>query len=253
MTPRNLDNFSVVLVDTVQPGNIGSAARALGNMGLRRLKLVNPRQVLSSECLKMAGSAAEIVTGAQTYTSLQEAVARDNVVVGTTSSRDRLAKRRFHTPAEIAPVLLEYGPSHRIALAFGSEKRGLRDSELALCHFLVTIPADPEYPVLNLAQSVMILCYEIFSRVTPTEPDYPVELAPNQQREEMFDHLKQTLLRIGFLSESNPDHIINSIRRFLGRADLTSRDIQIIRGVLAQMEWFAREGHRLPPEKVRKP
>ncbi len=254
MTPRNLDHFSVVLVDTVQPGNIGSAARALGNMGFRRLKLVNPRQVLSSECLKMAGSAAEIVTGAEAYESLQAAVAGDSIVVGTTSSRDRQPKRRFYAPAEIAPVLLEYDPANQVALVFGSEKRGLRDSELALCHFLVTIPADPGYPVLNLAQSVMILCYEVFSRTPVTaEPKQPFELAPNQQREEMFEHLERTLLRIGFLSESNPGHIMDSIRRFLGKADLTARDIQILRGILAQIEWFAREGHRLPAEKVRKP
>ncbi len=253
MTERAIDNFSVVLVDTVQPGNIGSAARALSNMGLRRLKLVNPREVLSSECLKMAGSAAEIVTGAEIYSSLQEAIAHDNIVVGTTSSRDRQAKQRFYTPSEIAPILLDYAVSNRIALVFGSEKRGLRDSELALCHYLVTIPADRDYPVLNLAQAVMILCYEVFSRTATTELNEYLTLAPNDKREQMFDHLQQTLLRIGFLSESNPAHIMDSIRRFLGRADLTERDIQIIRGILTQLEWFTREGHTLPPEKVRKP
>jgi len=253
MTARAFDNFSVVLVDTVQPGNIGSAARALGNMGLRRLKLVNPREVLSSECLKMAASAAEIVTGAEIYPSLQEAVAQDNMVVGTTSSREREPKQRFYTPSEIAPILLQYAVSNRIALVFGSEKRGLRDSELALCHFLVTIPADRNYPVLNLAQSVLIVCYEIFSRAATSELNEHLSLAPNEEREQMFDHLRETLLQIGFLSQSNPEHILNSIRRLLARADLTARDIQIIRGILSQLEWYTREGYKLPPEKVRKP
>ncbi|RPJ60792.1 MAG: RNA methyltransferase [Acidobacteria bacterium] len=246
------NHISVVLVETVQPGNIGSAARAMSNMGLSRLKLVNPRGVLSSECLKMAGKAAEIVTGAAVFNSVEEALRDENVVIATTSSRERAARQRLYSPREIAPVVRQYATSQRVALVFGSEKRGLRDEHLALCQYLVTIPAYSGHPVLNLAQAVMVLAYEIYNcQEFDLNPE--AVLATQQSREEMFQQLERTLLRIGFLSSSNPGHIMNSIRRFLGKAELTPRDIQIVRGILSQMEWFALEGHKLDAEKVRKP
>jgi len=246
------DHISVVLVETVQPGNIGSTARAMSNMGLARLKLVNPRGVLSSECLKMAGKAVNIITGAAVFSSVEEALEDENLVIATTSSRARLAKQRLYSPREIGPLVLEYAASQRVALVFGSEKRGLTDDHLALCQYLVTIPAHPGHPVLNLAQAVMVLAYEIYS-CQERERSPRAELAGQQAREEMFDHLERTLLRIGFLSSSNPGHIMNSIRRFLGKAELTPRDIQILRGILSQMAWFATEGHKLEAEKIRKP
>ena len=250
--PNALDNVSVVLVETLQPGNIGSAARAMSNMGLSRLKLVNPRGVLSSDSLKMAGSAAELVTGAAVYSTLPEAVAQEAVVFGTTSSRDRLARRRIYPVREAAALVREYAASQPVALVFGSEKRGLSEEHLALCQYLVTIPAHAGYPVLNVAQAVMLFAYELFL-AEGAAITQPPALATQETREEMFRHMEETLLRIGFLSEENPGHIMRSIRRFLGRADLTARDIQILRGIFTQMEWYAEEGHKLPPEKVRKP
>jgi tRNA/rRNA methyltransferase len=252
LTTDIFSHISVVLVETVQPGNIGSTARAMSNMGLSRLKLVNPRGVLSSECLKMAGKAAEIVTEAAVFNSVHEALKEENIVIATTSSRDREARQRLYSPREVAPLVRGYAVSQRVALVFGSEKRGLTDDHLALCQYLVTIPANPAHPVLNLAQAVMVLAYEIYN-CQPIDLNPPTVLASHQSREEMFEHLEKTLLRIGFLSSSNPGHIMNSIRRFLGKAELTPRDIQIVRGILSQMEWFAAEGHKLEGEKVRKP
>jgi tRNA/rRNA methyltransferase len=248
----SLDRISVVLVETLQPGNIGSAARAMSNMGLSRLKLVNPRGVFSSDCLMMAGKAAEIVTGAHIYTTLQEALAEEAVAFATTSSRDRLARQAIYTPREAAPLIRDYSAAHEVALVFGSEKRGLSEENLALCQYVVTIPAHPGYPVLNLAQAVMILAYEVYV-AGDVNLNPPLDLATHEAREEMFRQMERTLLDIGFLNETNPGHIMRSIRRFLGRADLTPRDIQILRGILSQMDWYAAQGRKLPPDKVRKP
>ncbi|RPI26931.1 MAG: RNA methyltransferase [Acidobacteria bacterium] len=246
------ERIAVVLVETVQPGNIGSAARAMSTMGLSRLKLVNPRGVLSSECLKMAGKAVDLVTSAGVFTSLEAALEDENVVIGTTSSRDRETKQRLYSPREIAPLVHEYAQSQRVAIVFGSEKRGLRDEHLARCQYLITIPAHPDYPVLNLAQAVMVVAYEIYNCLG-IDLNPHLELATQRSREEMFEHLEKTLLRIGFLSSSNPGNIMDAIRRFLGRADLTPRDIQILRGILSQVEWFAQEGHKLDAGSIRKP
>jgi TrmH family RNA methyltransferase len=250
--PDSLDRISVVLVKTLQPGNIGSAARAMSNMGLRRLKLVEPREVLSSDCLKMAGHAAELITSAQVFPTLKAALAEENLAVGATSGRDRRARGRIWTPRELARLAREYAQTQKIALVFGSEKRGLSEEDLALCHYLVTIPSDPAYPVLNLAQAVMVLAYEIFN-TEQTDLHQQFQLASHQEREQMFEHLERVLTEIGFLSSSNPGHIMRVIRRFLGRSDLTPRDINVVRGILSQIEWFATEGYKLPPERVRKP
>lgn len=251
--PSGLKNISVLLVETLQAGNVGSAARAMKNMGLHRLKLVNPPARLKQlECLKMAGKAGDLVENAAIYTSFEEAVADENVLVGTTSARDRKPKQRFYTPRQIAPLVREYARSQRVALIFGPENRGLTDDQLAQCQYLVFVPANPEYPVVNVAQTVMILAYEIFN-VREVERNEHLQLVPQEQREEMFAHLERVLIEIGFLSSGNPAPIMKSIRRFLGRADLTARDLQIIRGMMSQMEWYAKEGHRLAPEEVRKP
>jgi len=224
----------------------------MSTMGLSCLKLVNPRGVLSSECLKMAGKAVDLVTGATIFDSLEEALADENVVIGTSSIRERVTRQRLYSPREIARLVHEYACSQRVAIVFGSEKRGLSDEHLARCQYLVTIPAHPAYPVLNLAQAVMIIAYEIYN-YSGQDLNPHMVLATHREREEMFRHMERTLVRIGFLSSSNPGHIMDSVRRFLGRADLTPRDIRILRGILSQMEWFAEEGHKLDPESVRKP
>ena len=250
-SPIRLENISVVLVDTLQGGNIGSAARALKNMGLERMILVRPQGHLSKECLKMAGKATELITGAQVSSTFDEAVDEESLLVGTTSARDRTPKQRFYTPKEIAPIICDYASSQRVTLVFGPENRGLTDAQLARCQYHVSIPTHPEHPVLNVAQSVMILVYEIFNVDDRNRQEHPA-LASHRQREEMLDHTQRVLLNIGFLHNKNPHMIMHAIRSFLGRGDLTPRDIQIIRGIMSQMDWYAQEGHRLPAEEVRK-
>ncbi|MDA2926349.1 RNA methyltransferase [Acidobacteria bacterium AH-259-G07] len=247
-----LSNISVVLVETHRGGNIGAAARAMKNMGLARLKLVCPREHITEECRMMAGKAIDLVTEARVYSSLDEAVAEENMVIGTTSGRERKRKQRVHTPREIAPLVSKYAKSQRVALVFGPERRGLTDAQLARCQYLLSVPANPDYPVLNLAQTVMVLAYEIFN-VADAQPKRSFKLASDETRERMFRQMERVLIDIGFLSSQNPGHIMRSIRRFLGRAHLTPRDVRIVRGIMSQMEWYVEKGHKLPAKKVRKP
>lgn len=236
--PKSYRNLSVVLVQPLKAGNIGSAARAMKNMGLRKLKLVNPRSRFNNmECLKMAGKASDLIAEAQIFPTFEEAVADENVLVGTTSARDRKPRQRFYTPRQIAPIVCEYTLNQRLALVFGPEDQGLTDAQLAQCQYLVFVPANTDYPVLNVAQSVMILAYEIFN-VEDVNLNEHLELVPSERREAMFEHMRKVLLEIGFLHKENPEAIMRSIRRFLGRADLTARDVQIIRGIMSHVEWY---------------
>ena len=200
----------------------------------------------------MAGRASDVIAAARIYRTFDEAVAKENILIGTTSARDRKLRQRLYTPREIAPLACDYAQSARVALVFGPENRGLTDTQLSQCQYLVLIPSSPEYPVLNVAQSVMILAYEIFN-VKKTSLNQHFPLASHQQREQMLAHMQQVLLDIGFLPDKNPHTIIRAIRRFLGRSDLTGRDIRIIRGIMSHMEWYAERGHTLPAQQVRKP
>lgn len=222
------------------------------NMGLSRLKLVNPRNLYSGECRKMAVSAYDLVEAAEVFDSFEDAVEDEQILIGTSSIRGRKSRTRLHAAREIAPRIHEYAQTQRVCLVFGSERRGLREEHLALCQYTVSIPADPEFPTLNLAQSVLILAYELFT-CTDFELNPDLELASQGQREAMFSHMEETLTNVGFLSQSNPGHIMRSIRRFLGKADLTDRDISILRGIMSQMDWYVREGRQRDPERVRKP
>jgi TrmH family RNA methyltransferase len=250
--PAVFENICFILVQTLHSGNIGSAARALKNMGLHRLKLVNPCDPANRECQMMAVGANDVVENAPRYSVLEEAVADEHVVIGTTSNRGRRQKTRIYTPREVAPLICQYAESQRVCLVFGPERRGLSEQQLALCRYLVTIPASPLFPTLNLAQAVMLMAYEIFS-LSETERTPPPELATEEERSRMFRHMERVLLEIGFLSRSNPGHMMRAIRRILGQADLTERDVRILRGIMSQMEWYVRSGKNLDRKDILKP
>lgn len=240
--------LTVILVETRQSGNIGAAARAMKNMGLSRLKLVAPRQGITEECLWMAAGAQEIVTAAEVFDSLQEALAGEQLLVGTTSQRGRVAQRPVETPRSLAPSLLAEAARQRVALLFGPERSGLDEETLTRCQRLVSIPTADAHPVLNVAQAVMVMAYELHT-ARPSRLEDEVTLASYEEREAMFQHLGKTLGRIGFFQSDNEQHMMKSLRRLLGHS-LSPRDIRILRGILHQMEWFADSGHKLPAEKL---
>jgi len=250
-----LENFNIVLVRTLYAGNIGSAARAMMNMGIRDLRLVSPDEVKTEECRFLAVNAWEIVEKAPIFDSLEEAVSGSSLVVGTTCQRGRRSRVREYTPREIAPLLLEKTPRGEVSIVFGPERGGLTEKELASCQYLVNIPASPELPTLNLSQAVLVICYELFSCGISAgiSPDSESDLPSQRERDQMFGQIESTLVEIGFLSSSNPGHIMKSVRRMLGGQNLTRRDVQIMRGIMSRIDWYLESGKYLPSEKVRKP
>ena len=247
-----LDHITIVLVGTRSAGNIGSTARAMQNMGLSSLKLVEPREHLTPDAFKMASRAVQLVEQAQVYESFGKAVAEEQILVGTTSARERSTHQRFYTPKQIAPIIREYAETQKVALIFGPENRGLTDAQLARCQYLVVVPSHGEFPVLNLAQTVLLMAYEVYT-LDPVERTSPPVLVSQDQRDEMFQHIEEALIQIGFLSSSSPEPIMKSIRRFLGKAELTARDVKIVRGIMSQMEWYSRQGHKLSAKRIQKP
>ena len=250
--PELARRLSIVLVQTRNPGNIGSAARAMVTMGLSRLRLVRPGPEWEGDAVMMASGALDRMEPIQVHDSCDEAVAEAQVLVGTTSGRERRTHHPVYTPRQIAPLLKRHARTQEVALLFGPENRGLTDRQLSRCRYLVTVPSNDAFPVLNLAQTVMVLAYEI-STCDEAEREVQSDLVTHGQREQLIAHMERVLIRIGFLSSSNPDHIMKAIRRFLGRADLSERDIRILSGIFSQMDWYVQRGDRLQPDQVRKP
>jgi tRNA/rRNA methyltransferase len=236
-TPAALDNIRVVLVEPQHSGNIGGVARAMKNMALSRLVLVNPADHLAMEARMMAMHAFDILQHAEVVDTLSRAVADTGYVVGTTR---RLGKSRQaqHSSRSIAPLLLELAGSNPVALVFGREDSGLTNDELAQCHELISIPAHPTFGSLNLAQAVLLVCYELYV-TTATQPLSTLPtLATTAELERLYTHMREVLRRIGFLHGSSPDRMMGYFRRFFARYGLKSRDVKIFLGVFRQVEWY---------------
>jgi tRNA/rRNA methyltransferase len=236
----NLDSNWIVLVRPKFYENVGSVARAMKNMGFHRLMIVQGCSPLHMNAYRLASGAEEILERAEEFSTLREAIAQMGCVVGMTS-RERKERSLLLTPKALAKRLMSISEKNRVGLVFGSEREGLTNEELSLCHFLVKIPSSESFPSLNLAQAVMVLCYELFQLSGGTEADSSLLLAPAEQLEGMFDHMEETLIGIRFLDPKDPKRIMRAIRKIFGKSQLDEREVRILRGIWSQMKWFLKK------------
>ncbi len=238
-SPSPLDNISIVLVDTKTPGNIGAVARCMMNMGLSNLILVRPPADRHAEALKLAAGAHRVLENAQTFSTLRDAVSDFGLVIGSSRQRSR-RRQNVTTPADLAGKLITILSGNRVAIVFGNEANGLENDDIALCHELISIPSSSAFPSLNLSHAVMVVAYELFVAAQVKLPASDRVLAPSGELENFYEHLRNTLLDIGFLDRAHPEQMMFSLRQLFGRAKLDSRDVSILRGVLSQMERTAK-------------
>jgi tRNA/rRNA methyltransferase len=229
--------ISVVLVGTQSPGNIGMVCRAMKNMGLADLRLVNPCSVDHLDAVKFAVSARDLLEQARIFTSLEEAIADCEFSVATTRRHGKY-RSEISTPDQIVERFSTCAPGSRLALVFGREDSGLTTDEVALCRWQSTIETADEYGSLNLSQAVLIFCYEFLKGAAPTPVESAArELAGTGSLEPFYAHLQRTLLRIGYLNPQNPDHMMRTMRRIFSRAELDEREVSSLRGLLSQIDW----------------
>lgn len=232
-----LDRISVVLVDPLYGGNLGSVARVMANFGLTRLILVNPAPgILEDPALApMARTAVDLARSAAVARTLGEALGGAELALGFTT---RLGRRR-RDGLDLRPALeraAREASGARVAAVFGREDTGLTNSELERCHWLVRIPTGPRLPSLNLAQAVGLFCYEasltLGAKVGLTAPQ-PASVA---ELEGLYGHVERVLQDIGFIEEASPERMMNEVRRIFSRRLPEPRDVRILRGVLAKVE-----------------
>lgn len=237
------DNIRMVLVNTTHPGNIGAAARALKNMGLSRLVLVDPLDYPSERALWRAANALDVMDKIQVVKTLEEAVADCSLVIGT-SARDRRIPWPLLTPRECGDKVWTESKTHEIAIVFGREDRGLTNEELHLCNYHVHIPANPEYSALNVAAALQVIAYEIrMSALAETNGGEPVHFddwdmppAGFKEVEMYFKHLEETLTKLNFLTADNPRQTMTRMRRMYSRIRLDQMELGILRGVLTSIQ-----------------
>jgi len=233
--------FAVVLNRPRIPENIGAAARAICNMGMGRLVVVSPENPDPERMLRMAThKAAHLVERMQVYSELEEAVSGFGYIVGLTA-RTGGVRRPLLTPREVAGTLFPIAAQNEIALVFGSEDKGLTNHEIRHCHQLVKIPT-AQFSSLNLAQAIMIVCYEIHVAGAQSPKRVVPKLANSAELERMYERVKDILIKISFIQPENPEHWMMNIRRFCSRVGLQTAEVDMIMGICRQIDWFGKTG-----------
>ncbi|MDP1930996.1 MAG: RNA methyltransferase [Gammaproteobacteria bacterium] len=256
---NNFNNIRIILVNTSHPGNIGATARAMKNMGLTQLTLVDPEDFPSSVATGRAVAAVDILESAVVTSTLEEAIVDCGLVIGA-SARSRRLPWPLLSPPQCAVKVADESRNNVVALVFGREDSGLTNEELQLCHFHVHIPADEQYSSLNLAAAVMVVSYEVRMEllrreqrvaegdhdvasaqgaaddVVVTGLDWDVPRATGQQMESFYSHLEQAMIDLNFHDPENPRLLMMRMRRLFGRIRPDQMEISILRGLLSHID-----------------
>lgn len=241
MNQAFLDRVRIVLVNTSHPGNIGGVARAMKNMGLSQLYLVDPRKYPHEEATKRASNAVDVLEGAVVVGTVEEALSDCDFVLGT-SARERRIPWPLKDPRGCVADALSPRNKTNIAILFGREHSGLTNDELQMCHMHMHIPTNPDYSSLNLAAAVQVVAYECrLAALEQTievgeEEGWDMPLADAEDVERMHQHMAQTLSAINFIDLDNPKQALNRLRRMFARIRLDKMEVSILRGMLNKID-----------------
>ena len=250
----HLSHVRIVMVNTTLPANIGSALRAMKTMGLCKLVLVSPKTYPHPDIDALAAGATDLIDQIEIVETLEDAIKDCHIVFGT-SARSRtipwpLLDARPAAQKSMQAVLQE---QQEVAVIFGREDRGLTNEELALANFHVTIPVNTEYGVLNVAQAIQIICYEMRMAATElmehevddkatmkvTEDDameWDEPLVTHEQMEQFYPHIQKMLEEIEFLDPKNPRLLPLRLRRLFGRIQLDRMEYHLLRGIFSRVQ-----------------
>jgi TrmH family RNA methyltransferase len=239
------DHLRVVLVGVRNPLNIGAAARAMSNFGVRRLRLVNPYDVAFREARSAVG-AAKVLADAEEYPALAEAVADCTLVVGTTAVGHRELQHPLRRLEAGARLIRTHLPSGRVALLFGSERVGLSNDDMSHCHWLMRIPTRQDHVSMNLGQAVAVSVYELIRQGKIPGTKEKKMPATAREVERITGMLLDTLLSSGYVKPRAADATEEKVRRLVRRLHLEARDAELWLGMLRQIAWKlgAEDGER---------
>ena len=230
------DQLRVVLVDARNPLNIGAAARAMSNFGVRHLRVVNPYEVAFRQARSAVGAGA-LLAAAEEYQSVAEAVADCSLVVGTTAVGHRDLQHPLRRLDAGARLIRKRLATSGVALLFGSERFGLSNQDLSHCHWLMTVPTRSEHSSMNLGQAVALCLYELVRMGKPPQTKEPKRPARTGEIERLTTMLLAILQTSGYIKPREADATETKVRRLVRRMQLESRDAQLWLGMLRQITW----------------
>ncbi|MCH8105239.1 MAG: RNA methyltransferase [Proteobacteria bacterium] len=235
------EKINIVMVGTTHPGNIGAAARAMHNMCISNLVLVNPQCSIDELAYSRASGADVILDQIKHRDSLRQSI-KDCSLVIATSARSRSLPWPDLSPRQMAQKIWSLNDQAEVALIFGPEHSGLSNEELALCHFNVTIPTNPNFSSLNVASAIQVLCYEIYQTAGNASHIKAAEsnecIVTSEDLEGYFAHLEQVLVKTQFLDTEKPGLLMKRLRRLYQRIDLSKTEVNILRGILSSVEKY---------------
>ena len=230
MQTNILENIAIVLVEPLTGGNIGSVARAMTNMGLSDLRIVHPQaDPYGDEAHMLAHGSHELLHQSKVYETIKESIADCSLILGTSHKPIRY-NHPSYTVREIGPKILPYCQSNKVAILFGRENHGLSNEEINLCTWLVHIPTARPYPALNLAQAVIVTCYELFMAIEqPIVEQIPNKLATFEEIDKYLLNLQSILSKAGFKHKNdNPELFLGILRRLLTKRSLEEHELRAL-------------------------
>ena len=250
----HLSHVRIVMVNTTLPANIGSALRAMKTMGLNKLVLVAPKTYPHPDIDALAAGATDLIEQIEVVEQLEDAIADCHLVFGT-SARSRTIPWPLldARPAAVKSLNAVAQHGQNIAIIFGREDRGLTNEELALANYHVTIPVNEEYGVLNVAQAIQVICYEMrmaaidivgkiadpaaTMQVTDSEAmQWDEPLVNHEQMQQFYPHLEKMLAEIEFMDPKNPRLLPLRLRRLFGRIQLDRMEYHLLRGIFSRVQ-----------------
>ncbi|CAB5501118.1 tRNA (cytidine(32)/uridine(32)-2'-O)-methyltransferase (EC 2.1.1.200) [uncultured Gammaproteobacteria bacterium] len=238
---HTFDRVRVVMVNTTEPGNIGAAARAMKNMNLSQLTLVNPQGYPSAVATARASGADDVLSNALVCESLEEALQGAHLVIGASARQRNIKWKQMDVVGACNEIQkITSVENQTVVVVFGTEKYGLTNEELDLCQILMTIPGNPDYFSLNVASAIQVFAYQNYVYNTTTQFEQSSnKIASFDELEGFYTHLSQVLEHIEYFEDKRPKALLmRRLRRFFGRAEPEKEEVAILRGILRNIKPF---------------
>ena len=240
MKKKNL-NLKVVLVEPNGPINVGSIARLCSNFEINELRIVAPKcDIFSLEAKKMALKGQKYIDNCKIFNSIEQSIFDCDLVLATCGRIDLSNDIKCESPEAISTWISSFKELKNIGILFGREDRGLSNSELLFAHKIFNIKTSQNYPSLNISHAVSIILYELNKCSTKNlNKDLQVfNLASSKQIYESFIELEEMLIRTGYLLKHTSYSKISKFKRFIIKANTSSHEINVLRGIVHQINWF---------------
>lgn len=228
-----MNRFAVVLVSPRDPNNIGAAARAMANFGFADLRVVTPYAPSWRDAVSAVG-AQDIMQRAKLFDALPQALADCTLMLAATALKDRRLDQPVISLPDL-PLWLSKQIQGKTALVFGNEKTGLSNADIGLCSAVLHIPTSAKQPSVNLAQSVILTCYELARQTPPAAQPNPLQRASFAQTELVIDELEELMVQSGFKTDYTAQQRKTLLRALVRKAELGKNDLFFIKNFALYM------------------